>query len=96
MSLKIVTNNQPREIIYGCDLPKSKRKDFDYIKDEDFDSNPFVFYREDYYDMGEFEKVQNNSNLKGWHGYRPDTYFSGILIQICGSADCVIMGRYFS
>lgn len=97
MSLKIVTNNQPREIIYGSELPKSKRKDFDYIEDDmDFNNNQFVQYRGDYYDLGEFLRIENNSDLKGWNGYSSDTYFSGTLIKICEDNDYVIMGQYFS
>ena len=96
MSLKIVTNNQPREIIYGFELPKSKRTDFDYMKtDEEFNNNQFVKYRGDYYDLNEFMRIENNSDLKDWDGYSSDTYFSGILIKFCDDNDYVIMGRYY-
>ena len=95
--LNIVTNNVPREIIYGFELPASKRKDFDYIKgDEDFNNNQFVQYRGYYYDLGEFMRIENNSNLKDWDGYISDTYFNGTLIKFCEDNDYVIMGRYYS
>ena len=96
MSLQIITNNQPREFIYGFELPKSKRKDFDYMKtDEEFNNNQFVKYRGDYYDLNEFMRIENNSDLKDWDGYSSDTYFSGILIKFCDDNDYVIMGRYY-
>lgn len=95
--LNIVTNNVPREIIYGFELPASKRKDFDYIKsDEDFNNNQFVKYLGHYYDVGEFMRIEKNSNLKDWDGYSSDTYFSGTLIKFCEDNDYVIMGRYYS
>lgn len=95
--LQIISNNQPRQIILGFELPKSKRKDFDYIKsDEDFNNNQFVQYRGDYYNLDEFMRIENNSELKNWDGYSSDTYFSGTLIKLCEDGDFVIMGRYFS
>ena len=95
--LNIVTNNVPREIIYGFELPASKRKDFDYIEsDEDFNNNQFVKYLGHYYDVGEFMRIEKNSDLKDWDGYSSDTYFSGTLIKICEDNDYVIMGQYFS
>ena len=95
--LNIVTNNVPREIIYGFELPASKRKDFDYIEsDEDFNNNQFVKYLGHYYDVGEFMRIEKNSDLKDWDGYSSDSYFSGILIKFCEDNDYVIMGRYYS
>lgn len=93
--LKIISNNTPREIIYGYDLPVSKQKDFDYIKDdEDYNNHQFVKYLGHYYDIGEFMRIEN-SDLNGWHGYTSETYFSGVLIKICEDNDYVIMGRYY-
>ncbi len=95
--LNIVTNNVPREIIYGFELPASKRKDFDYIEsDEDFNNNQFVKYLGHYYDVGEFMRIEKNSDLKDWDGYSSDSYFSGTLIKFCEDNDYVIMGRYYS
>lgn len=94
--LEIFTNNQPRDIICGFQMPKGQRKNFDYLNNEDYMNNQFVQYRGYYYDMNEFMSVNNNSDFKGWDGYSSDTYFSGVLIKICDDGDSVIMGRYFS
>lgn len=94
--LEIFTNNQPRDIIYGFQMPKGQRKNFDYLNNEDYMNNQFVQYRGYYYDMNEFMSVNNNSDFKGWDGYSADTYFSGVLIKLCEDGDSVIMGRYFS
>ena len=94
--LEIFTNNQPRDIIYGFELPKSKRKDFDYLNDEEFNDRSFVKYNGHYYDLGEFMRIEKHSDFKNWDGYSADTYFSGILIKLCEDGDSVIMGRYFS
>ena len=94
--LEIFTNNQPRDIIYGFQMPKGQRKNFDYLNNEDYMNNQFVQYHGYYYDMNEFMSVNNNSDFKGWDGYSSDTYFSGVLIKICDDGDSVIMGRYYS
>lgn len=93
--MKIITNNKPRHLKCGFELPEKVRADFDYLSDEDYASNDFVFYKGDYYDLNEFMLVKNNPKLKGWHGYRSDSFFSGILVKIIDS-DTVILGQYFS
>ena len=99
MSLKIVTNNQPREIIYWNDLTFKEKKEFDYLskgKNEDCINNGFVRYLGRVYDMGEFFVFLDDPHFKGWHGYSADSYFSGVCIKVCNDSDNVIMGRYFS
>ncbi len=47
--MEIVTNNVPRHIIYGCDLPEKVKKDFDWVDPEDFDCADFIQYNGRYY-----------------------------------------------
>ena len=68
---------------------------FDYLNDEEFESNSFVEYLGQIYDISEFVLIENNSDFKGWDGYSSDSYFSGTLIKICKDNDFVIMGRYY-
>jgi len=57
MTVKITTNNHPREIL--SDIPESARKEFDYIdweKVEDGnESVSFVYYRGDYWNLNDTE-----------------------------------------
>lgn len=89
----IKTNNVPRNIIYGYELPAKYRKEFDYLKDEDYDSHCFFRYRDHVYDLDEFSRVIpqgstrwhpmecDDPDFTGWDGYLSDSFFSGILIR---------------
>lgn len=93
--MKIVTNNVPRTMKYGYEMPEKFRADFDYIDADDFDLHGFIVYKGQWYDSDEFMRVENNSELIGWDGYTSDSYFSGVLIRLVDS-DHVIIGRYYS
>ena len=92
-NIKIITNNKPRQLIYGYELTDKQKQDFDYI--EDIDSHDFVKYKNNIYDLSEFMRVETIDSLKDWHGYSSDSYFSGTLVKYIDS-DTVIMGRYYS
>lgn len=91
--INIITNNVPRDIIYGFELPKKCRKEFDYMDDETFESESFFKYRNMYYAFSEFQRCSKDLKQKGWHGFLSDTYFSGVLIKLL--KDQVIIGTFF-
>ena len=94
--MEIITNNRPRNLIYGCELTAKERADFDYISAEEFDSHAFLRYCGRVYDFSEF--VRAPASFAPWDGWTNDTYFSGVLIkEVPGSdGESWIMGRYFS
>ena len=92
-NIKIITNNKPRQLIYGYELTDKQKQDFDYI--EDIDIHDFVKYKNNIHDLSEFMRVETIDSLKDWHGYSSDSYFSGTLVKYIDS-DTVIMGRYYS
>lgn len=92
-NIKIMTNNKPRQLIYGYELTDKQKQDFDYL--EDIDSHDFVKYKNNIYDLSEFMRVENNSSLKDWDGYSGDSFFSGTLVKYLDS-DTVVMGWYYS
>ena len=97
--LKIITNNVPRNLKYGYEMPENLRADFDYIEADEFDGHDFVEYKGNWYDCSEFMRIENNEEIAGWDGYVSDSYFSGILIRYSGKPydyDQVIMGRFYS
>lgn len=91
-NIKIMTNNKPRQLIYGYELTDKQKQDFDYI--EDIDSHDFVKYKNNIYDLSEFMRVENSSSLNDWDGYSSDSYFSGTLVKYIDD-DSVIMGWYY-
>jgi hypothetical protein len=99
--MNIKTNNQPRRLLFACEFSGSERaklrQQFDWMSDEEFDSNSSFFrYKGYYYNLADFMRVHvsPDSPMSGWHGYSSDSYYSGVLIKLCG--EDVIVGTYIS
>ena len=93
--MKIKTNNVPRHILYGYELPANQRKEFDWLSDEDYLQAEFVKYKGNYYALSEFMSCHNAAYpVSNWQGYFSHSYFSGILIKYKDS-ESVIVGQYF-
>jgi hypothetical protein len=100
-TLKIITNNVPRDILW--DLPESDRKEFDYIKWSDVDNGiesvAFVNYKGQLYDLNDTEGVFPAD--RSWF-YVSDSFFSGVLFRYpadeFGTYDTeqIICGRYYA
>ena len=90
--LTIITNNVPRPIIYGWEIPEV-RDEFDWISDEDFDMSEFFRYKGRVYSLGEF---MHSSAFKGFDGYAGDSFFSGVLVRLCADGESVVVGRYYA
>ena len=95
--MKIITNYQPRDIVYGFELTPKEREDFDYLEPENLDNNSFVRYRGELYDLGDFMAWDNPASpTKAWDGFRSDSYFSGIVIKYTDDYERVICGLALS
>jgi hypothetical protein len=98
----IITNNVPRDIIDGHELPTELRTtEFDYLAwdkiEQGEESASFIQYKGEWYDLGDFQ-CASDAVFPGWDGYISDTFFSGILLKYVPGTDFeqVIMGRYYS
>ena len=91
--MQIITNNIPRQLIFGYELTDKEKTDFNYL--DDIDSHNFIKYKGFIYDVNEFMSTYNMDSLKDWDGYSSDSYFSGVLIKFIDS-DYVLMARYYS
>lgn len=98
--IKIVGDNKWRNILYGYELPKKWRKEFDWIKsDEEYDTSVFVKLpgkRVRYYALSEMMVAPKEFKDIGWDGYLNDTYFSGILIKVSSDGDRYKIGTFYS
>lgn len=96
MSINIITNNQPRELLTSHDLSDSERQDFDYYSDSELDELGYHFfrYRGQVYSMDNFMRT-NSDELSDWDGVQGMTYFSGVLVKYTECGDGVIVARYW-
>lgn len=90
--ITIITNNQPRDILYGFQLPEKYRKEFDYLTDEEYGDHVFFIYKKQAYNLSEFVRTYG---FKNWHGASRDSFFSGVLVKIVNDGDSVIVGWYY-
>ena len=92
--MKIKTNNVPRHILYGYEVPANQRKEFDWLSDEDYLQAEFVKYKGNYYALSEFMLCNRSVfPFPNWKYYHSDSYFSGILIRY-KDRESVIVGQY--
>lgn len=95
-NVTIVTNNQPRAVLYWHELTPRERSEFDYLENDDAQSAAsFARYRGAVYDLGEFMRIDGGP-LAAWLGYAGDTFFSGVVVRLDSSGDSVTFGRYYS
>lgn len=96
--LTIITNNIPREIFTGYDVPEQFHSDFDYM--DDIADNYFFKYKGQFYALDQFMRIPGNQNIdseyNNYHGVHNEGYFSGILIKLDDSGELVTVARYYS
>lgn len=102
-TLKIITNNVPRDILDASNLTITERKQFDYLDwkalEDGTDSASFFRYKGQLYDLGEFQRIEHNgpeNPFKGWDGYQSDSFFSGTLVRLVDDNERLIVGFYVS
>jgi hypothetical protein len=95
-AIRVVTNHVPRDVIDASELTADERLEFDYLDwealEDGRDSASFLRYKGELYDLGEFR----SSIIPGWDGYRPDSFFSGLVVRYCDDFERVVVGRYFA
>lgn len=90
--MHIITNHQPRPIIYWTELTDAERAELDYGGGSE---GAFAHYKGNTYNLDEFQHVNRIPEFARWDGYVNDTFFSGILVQY-PDADHVIMGWFYA
>jgi hypothetical protein len=93
MAVKIITNNQPRNVLDWNELTEKEKEE--YRGELNPDEVTFARYKGQIYWLdGEFMVMTDMTHYPNWHGVYQDTYFSGILMKFVDD-DHVIMGRYY-
>lgn len=82
--MKITTNNQPRPLLYGWQLPESARGEFDYYDNDAFNEASFFYYKGEWYDLGCFTRcsIPRNDEIGPWDGCHAQTMFSWLMVKL--------------
>lgn len=94
----IRTNHIPRPIVYGFELSKKEKAEFDYLDftTDEGDTRTFFRYKGNVYDLGDCMRVEESNTLcKGWDGYYGETFFSAVVIKYAHNNEYVIVGQVF-
>ena len=97
--MKVISNHQPRSVLYWWDLSEKERSEFDYLETElQREFARFVRYKGEVISLEEFTLIGNAyPELSGWQAIRTDSYFSGIVAKYLDSdGDQIILGTCFS
>lgn len=105
MAVKVITNNVPRDIIYGHELTAEEQEEFDYFDFEaaklgEGDIGEFVRYKGELYDLNDTEGIFPTD--RRWF-YISDSFFSGVLFRYPEDyfgpdgidTEHIIVGRYY-
>lgn len=91
--MEIITNNKPRQLIYGYELTDKEKQKYSFL--DDINSYNFVRYKGSIYAIDEFMLIHSDDPLREWDRYTSNNLFNGVLIKFINS-DTVIMGTYIS
>jgi hypothetical protein len=107
MTVRVITNNVPRDVIDAWELSPAERERFDYIDwpavEEGRESASFFRYRGELYDLGEFSAdygITKGSglppHLSRWDGYMSESAFSALVVRYVDDYERVVIGRVVS
>jgi len=97
--MNIVTNHHFRDITYGYELTDAERAEFDHYDDDEIYAHGFVRYKGEVLDLSDFVKMPNqialdHPEVKVYHGFRSDSYFSGTLVRYNQDYNMVEVATY--
>ena len=97
--MQVITNNQPRTLVYLSELSAKERAEFDYLNEDN--ASGFFRYKGRVYDLGEFMRIDRTiaphpqrPKWENFDGYSSDSFFSGLLVKYCQGFDSVIVARF--
>lgn len=91
--MQIITNNHWNDFLDGFELPESVHSDFDWM--DDIMDGTFIKYRNVFYSLDEFMR-NDTAGFGTWHGYKSDSFFSGVLIRISDDGEQYQIATYIS
>jgi hypothetical protein len=102
MSIEIITDNKWKDLKYGHEVPEKVLNDqFDWLDEEErVGGYGFIKYRGNWYHLSEFmciEKQHNDDDdgaFSSWHGYKSDSFFSGVVIKVSDDGEGYKIGTY--
>ncbi len=97
--MKITTNYNWRPIVEAYELTEDEQSEFDHYDWKEIEegslSPSFFRYKGSLHDVADFTITDHASDLKEWHGYASDSFFSGLVINYSDDCEYVQVGMYY-
>jgi len=104
--MDIVTSNRTYEILHFFELSDKfqavARKDFDYLADDMEETSGYFIYKKQLHNLSDFMRGSNEVYKFGKNrkfrvdGASGNSYFSGTVVEIQRSQDCLKVARIYS
>lgn len=91
--MQIITNNVPRPILYSHDLTRKEQAEMQDLLPNNWEEESYIRYKGQVYPVSDFVRCQH---IEGWHGFRSDSFFSGLAIKLSDCGDAVTVGLVLS
>jgi hypothetical protein len=93
---KVYSNHHLRSFLTDVDVPQETLDWYDHLSEED-KSYGWIHYRNHWYHVSDFMRILPSKPdwMHKWHGYNPDSFFSGVVIKFIDDIDGdYIIGTY--
>ena len=95
--LQIFGNNHRVPLVCGFELSERERRDYDYLSDDELESELFFRYKGSVYGLCDFMRIEGFPELaRIADGIHNDTYFSGILVKYTDDNDFIKVYTFYS
>lgn len=95
--MNIITDHKWKKFLYGYELTKKERKDFDYMTDDEIDCQLFVRYKKTVYSLNDFMRLDSEHPIfSQWDGSCAHGYFSGVFIKFSNDCEQYMISTYLN
>jgi len=93
--MEVITDHKWKYFKYSYEVPaKVIDLEFDHLGEEE-KKDYFILYRRCWYHISDFMALSSISSLPlQWQGYAPDSYSTGVLIEISNDGESYRIGTY--
>lgn len=88
MTIAVTSNRHWRPFKYKNEVPKSVRKDYDWLS-KDQKADGWMHYSGRWYHVSD---VMRSNSIDGWQGYIGETYFSSIVVNFSDDGETYQIG----
>ena len=95
--MTITTNNIPRDLLSFWDFSEKDqrtiRSNFDWMDDVESE-NGFFKYKGHIYNLADFMRISERSELMSWDGSLAQSWSCGVLVKLSSDCEQVTCGRW--